>query len=817
MTLLRPTPTASSRRSPSQREIARRLYAEVADAPIYSPHGHVDARMLLDEPAVRRPGRPADHARPLRPAPAARGGRPARRPGPEPGRALRPRPAGREVWRRLAEHWDLFLGTPVRFWFESELHDVFGLTEHPSAANADALYDQLVDALAQDAFRPRALFERFGIAVLATTDDPADDLAAHHALRADPTFRRPRAADVPRGPVHGPVAAGLGRRSRAARRAADVETTTYAGLLARPAGTSRGVRRGRRDGHGHGRARRGQHAAGRRRRGADPRRGPAGRHLPRRRRRLPAEHALPAGRDVGAGRPGHAAPPRRDPQPPRADARRVRPGHRPRPAGTGAFTRPLTPILEAFGTDPTFRLVLFTVDETMFSREIAPLAGFYPSVYAGRRGGSSTPPRPSGATGRPSRTARGSPRRPGSSTTPGPTARSPPGTTCRAGSTPPIWPPSSRPTSSRRTTRWGWRAGSSTRSRGPRSGSAELPRVRRRRRRQGQVGGCRFLPMVRLAREAPTPAAVVTYVGLGTFALAYALANWYDDLEQATAGEWAWPADPAGVAALGCRVGPDRVAVVRGGVGRFGAGRPPRAPLARGRRGRDGRRHVDGAAWRSFRVHFEVNGWYVPWPGPVPGLELPQPVTDPSVIPRWRFDPASSRRSRWSGARRRRGCSRGATRRCTRSPRRSVARAGTPAGPRSRCSPRRRRRPRRCDAAAAAGGRLRDTAPALPRRLEYPGSASRWPSSRRCCSVAPVPGGWLLLGLVQLSVVGPVVLGWWSGGDDDLLATAALGTVAVAWRRRSGPSRPHCPGSTRIAPGAESVPEGADADDRAWA
>src|SRR5665811_889348 len=65
------------------------------------------------------------------------------------------------------------------------------------------------------------------------------------------------------------------------------------------------------------------------------------------------------------------------------------------------YTRPLTPVLRDFGSNPKFRLVLFTVDETSFSREIAPLAGFYPSVYAGAPGGSSTAPPESRAIGQP--------------------------------------------------------------------------------------------------------------------------------------------------------------------------------------------------------------------------------------------------------------------------------------------------------------------------------------------------------------------------------------------------------------------------------
>ena len=99
-----------------------------------------------------------------------------------------PEPQARQAWRLLCANWHVFRGTPVRYWFDTELGEIFGVTQRPSADNADAIYDQISAKLAEDAFRPRALLSRFGIEVLATTDDPADDLAAHAALAADPTF-----------------------------------------------------------------------------------------------------------------------------------------------------------------------------------------------------------------------------------------------------------------------------------------------------------------------------------------------------------------------------------------------------------------------------------------------------------------------------------------------------------------------------------------------------------------------------------------------------------------------------------------------------
>lgn len=382
MTALAPHPDRLFPAGPAERDIARRLHGAVRDAPIYSPHGHVPAAMLADDEPFPDPAAlliTPDHyvtrmlhavGVPLDELGLARNGVPS--------------PAsGRSIWRRLCENWDVFLGTPVRFWFESEFSEVFGLTEQPSAANADTLYDQLAEAIASPGFRPRALFDRFGIAVLATTDDPADDLEAHARLAEDPafagrvipTFRADRY-------MHPDEPGWAGRLDRLAA-AADTDTGTYAGLLAAL------------------RARRAAFAAagatatdtGVIDAGSEPlteaeaerihRAARAGtldaadavayrRNLLYRLAEMSAEDGLVMQLHPGVHRNHHR---------PTFDAYGPDTGHD-LPA-VAAFTEPLAPVLRDFGTNPAFRLVLFTVDETAFSREIAPLAGFYPSVYAG--------------------------------------------------------------------------------------------------------------------------------------------------------------------------------------------------------------------------------------------------------------------------------------------------------------------------------------------------------------------------------------------------------------------------------------------------
>ncbi|MEO8096031.1 MAG: glucuronate isomerase, partial [Pseudolysinimonas sp.] len=200
---LAPHPDRLFPADPATRDIARQLHASVADVPIFSPHGHVDAGMLVaDKPfpdaaaLLITPDHYVTrvmHSLGVDLADLGVGGSGA------PGGSLAD---PRETWRIFSTHWSAYLGTPSRYWLESELAS-FGVTEQPSADNADAVFDAIGERLREPDFRPRALFERYGIDVLATTDDPCSDLAAHAALAADaglagrviPTFRPDRYLD----------------------------------------------------------------------------------------------------------------------------------------------------------------------------------------------------------------------------------------------------------------------------------------------------------------------------------------------------------------------------------------------------------------------------------------------------------------------------------------------------------------------------------------------------------------------------------------------------------------------------------------------
>ncbi|MDR7059332.1 MULTISPECIES: glucuronate isomerase [unclassified Sphingopyxis] len=163
----------------AQRDICRRLYAEVADLPIVSPHGHTDpawfagnasfgnaAEFLLhpDHYAFRMLYSQGISLDAL---------------------GIRNKAAGpRESWRLFAQNYHLFRGTPTRMWMDWVFAEAFGFDVQFSGETSDLYYDRITEALATDAFRPRALYDRFGIEVIATTESPLDTLEHHAAIRA---------------------------------------------------------------------------------------------------------------------------------------------------------------------------------------------------------------------------------------------------------------------------------------------------------------------------------------------------------------------------------------------------------------------------------------------------------------------------------------------------------------------------------------------------------------------------------------------------------------------------------------------------------
>jgi glucuronate isomerase len=378
---------------PTSRAIARELYSLVAELPIISPHGHVDPRLFVNEPGEqggRLLGDPAsllvssDHyvVRLLHAAgvPLHELGISDRLAAQHPD-ATPAQP--REIWRRLCENWNTFAGTASGYWLRDELSGVFGLTEELSAATADSSFDRLSALLDEDRFRARTLFGSFGVEVLSTTDDPLDDLATHAALRDDPGFAcRVLPTFRPDAYLDPSLASWRGKVEALASWAGDVTPTYNAFIAALEARRAHFVQHGAVSAdHGVGSAitvelERSDAVAlfDRALTGSvTPEEAAVLQgHLLLESARMSVADGLVMTVHTGVRRNHHS---------PTFSRYGTDTGHD--IPITASFTDTFRPLLSRYGTDPDFHLILFSLDETTWSREVAPLAGFYPSVYIG--------------------------------------------------------------------------------------------------------------------------------------------------------------------------------------------------------------------------------------------------------------------------------------------------------------------------------------------------------------------------------------------------------------------------------------------------
>ena len=367
---------------PEVRGIARELYRLGARHPLVCPHGHVDPKLLaLDEPfpdpaalivipdhyivrMLYSQGVPMESLG----IPRLDGG------------AVEADP--RRIWQLFGDHFYLFRGTPSGAWLAQEFEGVFGIEEPLTSASAMRIYDRIQEQLRRPEFRPRALFERFNIEVLCTTDAATDTLEWHQAIldsgwqgRVRPTFRPDLAINI----LHpgwkaeiGRLAAQTGReivsyavyvQALEARRAFfksmgaaatdhAAETPYTAALSAAEAGAifDRAL-------------------AGRAT--ADDGRAFTG-HMLMEMARMSVEDGLVMQLHPGSDRNHNRLVAETFGTDRGADI----------PIAT-EYTRNLKPLLNAFGNDPRLTLVLFTLDETTYSRELAPLAGHYPALRLG--------------------------------------------------------------------------------------------------------------------------------------------------------------------------------------------------------------------------------------------------------------------------------------------------------------------------------------------------------------------------------------------------------------------------------------------------
>lgn len=365
---------------PRQRDLARTLYEGVRDLPLVCPHGHVQPALLADDAPL---GDPAtllvvpDHyvVRMLYSQGVAMEDLGVAR---RDGGATETDP--RAIWRRFCAHFHLFAGTPTGLWLKQELIELFDVEERPSAENADALFDQLSARLADPAYRPRALFTRLGVEVLCTTDAATDSLSLHQQLQLEgldvrPTFRPDAVIDPTRDDWEDALAL-LSERSgvdvddyarylqalqarRTAFRQAGASATDHAAFTAdvrwlepdSAAATYDRLRSGRAD------------ALDRSRFAS---------HMLAEMARMSADDGLVMQLHVGSLRDHHHGVYERFGRDVGADI-----------PVAAEWTRALRPLLRRLGADPGFRLVLYTLDESTYSRELAPLAGHYPALRLG--------------------------------------------------------------------------------------------------------------------------------------------------------------------------------------------------------------------------------------------------------------------------------------------------------------------------------------------------------------------------------------------------------------------------------------------------
>jgi glucuronate isomerase len=367
---------------PTTRAIARRLYDAVRRLPIISPHGHTDPRWFAENEHFPDPAQllvVPDHYvfRMLHSqgVPLEDLGVPRRDGGP-----VETDP--RAIWRRFAENWHLFRGTPTRLWLDQTFQDLFGIDVRLSADTADETYDVIAACLARDEFRPRALYERFNIEVIATTESPLDDLKWHAMIRASGWTGRVITAYRP-DPVVDPDFEGFSENLDRLGEMTGEDTRSWRGYLA--------AHRARRavfksfgataTDHGHptaATANLGPADAGRLfDRVVSGRAEPGDAELFRAQMltemaRMSLDDGLVMQIHPGSFRNHDAAVFSRFGRDKGADI--------PMPTG---YVAALKPLLDAFGAERDLSVILFTLDETAYSRELAPLAGHYPCLKLG--------------------------------------------------------------------------------------------------------------------------------------------------------------------------------------------------------------------------------------------------------------------------------------------------------------------------------------------------------------------------------------------------------------------------------------------------
>ncbi|TLM78216.1 glucuronate isomerase [Microbulbifer harenosus] len=366
----------------ASRDIARNLYQSVKDLPIVSPHGHTDPSWFAENKPFGNPAnlliRPDHYVFRMLYSQGIALERLGIRT--QDGTEVEQDP--RKIWQLLADNYHLFRGTPSRTWLDTVFHDVFGLDVQLSSETAELYYERIDSELKKPEFLPRALFERFNIEVIATTESPLDDLRHHQTILDSDWKGRVITAFRP-DPVLDPDFEGFVDNLAQLAEITGEDTSTWAGYLA--------ALRNRREffkqmgatstDHGHPTATTANLSA------ADAEalflkvstgNGSAadaelfrGQMLTEM-ARMSLEDGLVMQIHPGSYRNHNKVVFERFGRDKGCDI----------PSPT-EYVRALRPLLEAVGNEPDLTIILFTLDETSYSRELAPLAGHYPALKLG--------------------------------------------------------------------------------------------------------------------------------------------------------------------------------------------------------------------------------------------------------------------------------------------------------------------------------------------------------------------------------------------------------------------------------------------------
>ncbi len=384
---------------PEQRTVARELYNHVKDLPLVCPHGHVDPRLFAD-PNYRF-GSPVDlliipdhyifrmlYSQGITleslgiPRKSGSAAETLPKVGDDPIVYGHVETDHRKIWQTVCDHWYLFRGTPTGVWLRDELRGVFGIEQKINGANAQSIYDAIAAKLETSEFQPRRLFERFNIEVLATTDAATDSLQYHEAIGASgwagrviPTFRPDAVVNLDTEGWLGNInkltemsgvqvkdyrsyIAALEQRrhffkTMGAKATDHAAVTAYTERLDNSQASSIFQRALK----GSATAEDAQRFTG---------------HMLIEMARMSTEDKLVMQLHIGSFRNHNPSIFQRFGRDMGADI-----------PVTSEFTHNLKPLLDSHGNNPDLTIILFNLDETTYSRELAPLAGHYPALRLG--------------------------------------------------------------------------------------------------------------------------------------------------------------------------------------------------------------------------------------------------------------------------------------------------------------------------------------------------------------------------------------------------------------------------------------------------